>query len=129
MSTTVFNSFGRFEYDDNGQQVIQVYEGDGVPDFKFRYHREISNTEWFFKLLDKEPKTKILNEFVRLIARLKNFIELGYGHEREIVGCVQGLRLLVKTTIAPHDVSHDCRVCACCLDNEWRLATNWSPEE
>ncbi len=128
MSTTIFNDQGTFHYEDNGQESVQVFDGDGEPDFKFRYKQEIKDTEWFFHLLDQEPKTKMLDVFVSTIDSLKAAIAGGYGQEKKIIEKVQTLRSLVKSLIAPHQVDHDCRVCACCLESAWKLATVWKVE-
>lgn len=124
----VIDDMGNREYDDNGQQIVQVFDGDGVPEFHLKYKQEIADTNLLFHLLEQEPKTKMLNVLVEAISNLKLTIDKGYSHERRIVTLVKGLRSYIKTLIAPHDPENDCRRCACAVENAWKIAIEWYEE-
>jgi hypothetical protein len=129
VSTTIINSLGVTEYEDNGQQVVQVFEGNGKPDFEKLYWQALSDTHWFLKLLDEAPKTRMLVAFTEKINRLKAAIAGGYGHERAIIQAIKDLRWMIKTLIAPHNPEDDLRRCACHLENRWKADTDWRYEE
>ncbi len=129
MSTTIFDSMGIREYDDDGQQVIQVFDGNGRPEFKKLYWSVLSDTNHFLAMLDEAPKTRMLTTFTDKIAKLKEAIQAGYGHERTIIQMIRDLRYLIKVLIAPHDPENDLRRCACHLENKWKVDTDWKYEE
>lgn len=128
MNTTVFGSLGRRDYDDNGQEVVQVYDGEGKPEFEKRYWQAIEETRWFLEALAEEPKTKCLQMWEDKIKALKDGIAGGYGHERKIIQVIKDLRYMIKTLVAPHDPTHDLRRGACQLECRWKADTDYRYE-
>lgn len=118
IETTTFDALGRHTRDEEGREIIQVFEGDGTQTFADEFKKPIWYTEVMIDILKRDGYNDHAGGW-NLSTLRKAMLD---GNRKDILWMIHSIREDVKAQF--RDPTGDPRQSAMVADHEWRLALN-----